>query len=73
VIPGQDNQVLRDYTLPQASNITSSIKNPIVKANNFELSPVHYLRRAGPVRWTSLGQPQCTSSQVPCEIWHHQA
>ena len=34
-----DNRLLGDYALPQASGITSSIVNPIVKANNFELSP----------------------------------
>jgi len=36
---GQDQRVLRDYALPQASGITSSIVNPIVEASNFELSP----------------------------------
>ena len=35
----QDNRVLRDYILPQASGITSSIVSPAVEANNFELSP----------------------------------
>jgi len=34
-----DNRVLRDYTLPQALGITSSIVSPIVEANNFKLSP----------------------------------
>jgi len=32
--------VLRDYTLPWASGITSSIVSPAVEANNFELSPM---------------------------------
>ena len=36
---GQGQRVLRDYTLPQASGITSSIANPTVEANNFELRP----------------------------------
>jgi len=35
----EDNRVLRDYALPQASGITSSIVSPAVEANNFELSP----------------------------------
>ena len=30
--------MLRDYALPQASGITSSIVNPTVEANNFQLS-----------------------------------
>jgi len=34
----RENRVLRKYALPQASGIISSIINPIVKANNFELS-----------------------------------
>jgi len=36
---GEDHRVLRDYALPQASGITSSIVSPAVEANNFELSP----------------------------------
>ena len=36
---GQDQRVLCDYVLPQASGITSSIVNPTVEANHFELSP----------------------------------
>jgi len=35
----EDHRVLRDYALPQASGITSSIVSPAVKANNFKLSP----------------------------------
>ena len=35
----EDNRVLRDYALPQASGITSSIISPAVEANNFEFSP----------------------------------
>jgi len=35
----EDHRVLRDYALPQASGITSSIVSPTVEANNFELSP----------------------------------
>jgi len=35
----EDNRVLRDYALPQASGVTSSIVSPTVKVNNFELSP----------------------------------
>jgi len=33
----EDNRVLRDYALPQASGVTSSIVSPVIKANNFEL------------------------------------
>ena len=40
VMAGQDQRVLHDYALSQASGITSSIVNPTVEANNFELSPV---------------------------------
>ena len=36
---GQDNRVLRDYAMPQSSGITSSIVNPAVEVNNFELRP----------------------------------
>jgi len=39
VIAHADNRVLRDYTLPQASSITSSIVSSVVEANNFELNP----------------------------------
>jgi len=35
----EDNRVLRDYALPQASAVTSAIVSPAVEANNFELSP----------------------------------
>ena len=34
----EDNRVLRDYALPQASGITSSIVSPAIEANNFELN-----------------------------------
>jgi len=33
------HRVLRDYALPQASGITSSIVSPAVEANNLELIP----------------------------------
>ena len=36
----EDNRVLRDYALPQALGITSSIVSPLVEVNNFELSPM---------------------------------
>jgi len=39
VMVQEDNRVLRDYALPHASGITSSIVSPAVEANNFELSP----------------------------------
>ena len=39
VMAQEDNRVLRDYALPQASGITSSIVSPAVEANNFELNP----------------------------------
>ena len=39
IMAEQDHRVLRDYALPQASGITSSIVSPAVEANNFELSP----------------------------------
>ena len=35
----EDQRVLRDYALPQASGITSFIVSPAVEANTFELSP----------------------------------
>ena len=35
----QNHRVLRDYALPQASGVTSSIVSPAIEANNFELSP----------------------------------
>jgi len=35
----EDNTVLRDYTLPQASGTTLSIIRVTIEANNFELSP----------------------------------
>jgi len=34
-----DHRMLRDYALPQATGITSSIVSLTVDANNFELSP----------------------------------
>jgi len=34
-----DHRVLRDYAVPQALGITSSIVRPAVEANNFELCP----------------------------------
>ena len=35
----QGQRVMRDYALPQASGITSSIAYPTIEANNFKLSP----------------------------------
>jgi len=35
----RDARVLRDYVLPQATDITSLIVNPAVEANNVELRP----------------------------------
>jgi len=35
----EDNRVLRDYALLQASAITSSIVSPAIEANNLELNP----------------------------------
>ena len=35
----RDTRVLRDYVLPQATGLTSSIVNPAVEVNNFELRP----------------------------------
>ena len=35
----RDPTVLRAYILPQATDITSSIVNPTVEANNFKLRP----------------------------------
>ena len=32
-------RVLQDYVLPQATDLTSSIVNPSIEANNFELRP----------------------------------
>ena len=39
MMAGQEQRVLRDYALPQASGITSSIVNLTVEGNNFKLSP----------------------------------
>jgi len=39
VMAQEDNRVLQDYALQQASGITSSIVSPTVEANNFELNP----------------------------------
>jgi len=39
VITAKDHRLLLDYALPHASGITFSIASPVVKANNFELSP----------------------------------
>ena len=36
-IAGRDNQVLRDYIMPQSPGITSSFVNTMVEENNFEL------------------------------------
>jgi len=35
----QDTRVLRDYAMPQSLRITSSIVNPAVEVNNFDLRP----------------------------------
>ena len=37
VMAGRDNRVLRDYVMPQSSGITSSIVNPTIDVNKFEL------------------------------------
>ena len=34
-----DTRVLRDYALPQASGVTSSLVSPTIEANNFKLNP----------------------------------
>jgi len=39
VVTEEDNRLLRDYALSQASNIASSIVSPAIEANNFELIP----------------------------------
>ena len=39
VTTAEDHRVLRDYALPQALGITSSIVNLVVEASNFELNP----------------------------------
>ena len=39
VMAGRDTRVLRDYVLPQATSLTSSIVNPALEVNNFELRP----------------------------------
>jgi len=39
VMAQEDNRVLRDYAMPQASGVTSSIVSPAIEANNFELNP----------------------------------
>jgi len=39
VMAQEDNRVLRDYVLTQASGVTSSIVSPAIEANNFELNP----------------------------------
>ena len=40
VIMAEENpRMLRDYVLPQATGLTSSIVNPAVEANSFELRP----------------------------------
>ena len=39
VTMAEDQRVLGDYVLPQASGITSSIVSLAVEANNFKLSP----------------------------------
>jgi len=36
---GRDNCILGDYAMSQSLSITSSIVNPRVEANNFELLP----------------------------------
>ena len=36
IMAEQDHRVLRDYALPQASGVTSSIVSPAIEANNLE-------------------------------------
>jgi len=42
-----DHRVLRDYVLPQALRITSSVVGPVVEANNIELNPslISFMKR----------------------------
>jgi len=70
---GQDQRVLRDYALPHTLGITSSIVNPTVEANNFELSPalITFVEHR-PIWRPPLGQPQRASSQTPREGRYHQ-
>jgi len=39
VMAQEDNRVLQDYALPQASGVTSSNVSPTIEANNLELNP----------------------------------
>jgi len=39
IMAKRNPSVLRDYVLSNATSLTSSIINPVIKANNFELQP----------------------------------
>ena len=62
------NRVLRDYALPQALSITSSIVSLAIEANNCKLNPA----------WSGTNEhpsdnAQCASLQIRYEVRHYQA